>query len=190
MRRLVITDVLPRDREPVFGIVHEGWDPIARGNGRRIDAEPGTVGKRVDRLFAPVAKEIRVEEGRRFCAAVRDASVRFEYDVGAVRFRIVLVNRDSVLQFPSEIAVPVAEEVDGHSRTRAFFAGRGYESAGRPRFRARRSRIDVVGRAAAHVAPLEREEPEELARSRVAHIKRGLAAFVHGEDFQAGPIRN
>ena len=70
MRRLVVADVLPGDRDPILRIVHQRVEAIGCRDCRRVDPQRGVVVGAPDDLFAPVTQDVGRQRRRRLGAVV------------------------------------------------------------------------------------------------------------------------
>ena len=70
---LVVADVLPGDAKAILRIVHQGVEAMLRGNGRGVDAQFFVVGGAPYHFLAPIAEDVRAEDGSGFGAVVGSA---------------------------------------------------------------------------------------------------------------------
>src|SRR5262249_7987576 len=75
MRRLVIGDVLPRDAQPILGVVHQRIEPTPGRNGGRINPQFLVVGRAPDHFLAPITQNVGAQRGRGLRAVVRPRPV-------------------------------------------------------------------------------------------------------------------
>ena len=150
MRRLVVPDVLPRDRQPVLRVVHQRVEAVGRRNRRRVDAERLRCPRRA-RSPLPASRR----EYRRQSAGV-DLVPLFEAAPSAVSsltsapdVRIPLGDPVAVENLAQRVRVPPDGEV-GRAWRLADPPPAHVEEAGagvRPELGARVARVDVGSQA-------------------------------------------
>lgn len=72
---MVVGGVLPGDGLPVLPIVHQGIEPMGRGNCRRENHQLGVVGVPPDDLLAPVPEKVGDQARGGFGAVVGSRAV-------------------------------------------------------------------------------------------------------------------
>ena len=90
MRRLVISDVLPSDRETILRVVHKRREPVFRRDRGREDPQLLIVGRSKNDLFTPIAKNICTQCRRRFRTVVRHTAFGNKYRISRFLFPIPL----------------------------------------------------------------------------------------------------
>src|SRR6186713_1454384 len=110
MRRLVVSRVLPGDRDPVLWVVHKRDETVLGRNRARVDAQFLFVARGPDHFLAPVAPEVAAHGWRGFGAVGGGASMGDEERVDLVGLPVPFDDAVAVEELVEEIAIPVDAE--------------------------------------------------------------------------------
>ena len=63
VRRLIVSNILPRDAQSILRIVHQRVQPMGSRNRRRVDPQFFVVRRPEDDFFSPVSEEVGAQSG-------------------------------------------------------------------------------------------------------------------------------